>query len=313
MGVEVVALLDAAQSWPETLLQGWSEFDLAKGVVKALEDLRHSGIPVLNSHTIFAAHGEDEIKGASFGPVDPDDWRPQRGHETTVAVDLICIGFGFVPNTDLTHLAGCRHEYVQESGGWIPIRDATMQTTVAGVFAVGDGAGITGALASVEEGRVAGITSAERAGFISKHEADTRRAIPLARLASLQPWSKALGELTRIRPGLLDLIRPETLVCRCEEVSFAEVRAALNQGAGDLQAVKLLTRLGMGACQGRNCAPSMGMHICHTTGRTPEQIGRINPRPPVKPVTLGALAGIECMADVTPNDSFDAINMKGSS
>jgi hypothetical protein len=99
-----------------------------------------------------------------------------------------------------------------------------------------------------------------------------------------------LDEMSRGRPGLSELATPQTLACRCEEVSIAQVNAAVEAGARDLQAVKLLTRLGMGACQGRNCGPSTAMHVARALGCAPQNAGRISPRPPVKPVTLGALA-----------------------
>jgi len=61
-------------------------------------------------------------------------------------------------------------------------------------------------------------------------------------------------------------------------------------GAGDLQSVKLACRLGMGACQGRNCAPAMALQLAQLTGRPVEAMGRIQPRPPIKPISLGAMA-----------------------
>ena len=312
IGVEVVAVLDASEPWLETLCRESGDSGLHRSILENHEYLRHCGIRVFHNHTIFSAIGKNEVEKASFGPVDPADWRPQWAQEQTTAVDLVCLGFGFIPNSELTQLARCDHRYVHELGGWVPVRAATMRTSVPGVFAVGDGAGITGALASLEEGRIAGITAAESAGFISRAEADLRRAGPFARLASIKAAFSTLGKLTRIRPGVLELMRPETLVCRCEEVSLAEVTAALDEGAGDLQALKLRTRLGMGACQGRNCAPSMGMKMCQVTGRKPEQIGRINPRPPIKPVTFGTLAQMKGIDEVPANDSLDAINTGGS-
>lgn len=58
--------------------------------------------------------------------------------------------FGFAPNTELTELAGYLHEYVHDVGGWVPRTDR-METTVPGVFAAGDGAGVAGVLVAVEE------------------------------------------------------------------------------------------------------------------------------------------------------------------
>lgn len=293
-GVEVVAVLEAGTpSWtPRAFAKVWREWGLLKDAWDYWRGLRRGRIPLLFNHTIFEAHGRDEVQAASYGPLDPGSWRPIRERALHVEVDLLVVGFGFVPNTELTELAGCRHEYVHARGGWVPVRSAHMETTVPGVFAVGDGAGVAGALVAVEQGRIAGVTAAEQEGILSADEANRRRASSLRRLHSLAGVREVLDEISRIRPGLCELATPETLVCRCEEVSLADVTSALAEGARDLQAVKLLTRLGMGPCQGRNCAPSMALHGSRELGCTPGDLGRINPRPPVKPVTLGALAQV---------------------
>jgi bacterioferritin-associated ferredoxin len=184
-------------------------------------------------------------------------------------------------------------EYTDRLGGWVPVRDALMRTSVAGVFAVGDGAGVAGVLVAVEEGRIAGVTAAEEAGVITGGQAARRRRAPLRRLRRLAGVRAGLDEISAVRPGLCELATDATVVCRCEEVSCGEVLAAVAEGARDLQAVKLLSRLGMGACQARNCAPSAAGLICAETGRPPGEVGRVNPRPPVKPVTLGTLARLQ--------------------
>lgn len=292
VGVKVVAVLEAGRvPWsPRAIPKVWGEWGLLKDAWDYWRGLRRARIPLLFNHTIFEAHGQDEVTGASFGPIDPGDWRPLRNKDQRTDLDLVVVGFGFVPNTELTELAGCRHRYVHEVGGWVPQRNAVMETTVPGVFAVGDGAGVAGALVAVEEGRLAGITAAEQLRALSVDEAARRRTGPLRRLRSLTRVRQLLDEVSRIRPGLCDLATEKTLVCRCEEVALSDVQVALQQGAKDLQAVKLFTRLGMGPCQGRNCAPSVGMFLCQATGCAAEAVGRINPRPPLKPVTLGALA-----------------------
>ncbi len=292
VGIEVVAVLEAGRpSWsPRAVGKVWRETGLLRDAWDYWRGLRRAGIPLRFNHTVFEAHGEREVEAVTYGPVDPKTWSPIRDRAQKVDADLLVVGFGFVPNTELTELAGCRHEYLHDVGGWVPVRTARMETTVPGVFAAGDGAGVAGALVAVEEGRIAGITAAEQAGLLRSGEADRRRAPSLERLQSLSRVREVLDEISRIRAGLTDLATPETLACRCEEVSIAEVGAALEQGAHDLQALKLLTRLGMGPCQGRNCGPSMALHVAHCVGCSPKDTGRINPRPPVKPVTVGALA-----------------------
>jgi len=302
VGIKVVAVLEAGRiSWsPGAIPKIWGEWGLLKDAWDYWRGLRRAGIPLLFNHTVFEAHGQDEVTGASFGPVAPADWQPIRNKTQKTDVDLVVAGFGFVPNTELAELAGCRHQYMHEVGGWVPERDSLMQTTVPGVFAAGDGAGVAGALVAVEEGRVAGITAAEQLGALTANEAARRRARPLRRLRSLGRVRRVLDEVSRIRPGLCNLATPQTLVCRCEEVALCDIQAAVQQGAKDLQAVKLLTRLGMGACQGSNCGPSARMFLCQATGCTAEDVGQINPRPPVKPVTLAALAQMVEVGDVGP-------------
>lgn len=307
VGTKVVAVLEAGRHpwWPWFLAKAWGEWSLLNDAFDYWRGLRRGAIPLRFNHTVFEAHGDSKVEAVTYGPIDPATWSPIRVRAQQVEVDLVIVGFGLVPNVELTTLAGCRHQYMHELGGWVPVRNPKMETTAPGVFAVGDGAGVRGALVATAEGRIAGITAAEQAGLLRPAEADRRRAPFIGRLKSLLCVRAVLDEMSRIRPGLDELATPETIVCRCEEVVLAEVQAALEQGARDLQAVKLFARLGMGSCQGRNCAPAMSPYICGVTGRTPEQVGRINPRLPVKPVPLMAFVG---MADAvaTAGDPLDA-------
>jgi hydrogen cyanide synthase HcnB len=291
-GVRVLAVVEAGRSafTAGMFRRAWRQWGLLADGCHYRLALARAGIPVRYNHSVFEAHGDRELEGVTYGPVAAGDWRPIRQRQERVDLDLLVIGFGFVPSVELCELAGCQIEYRERLGGWVPVRDETMQTTVPGVFAVGDGAGVAGALVAVEEGRIAGITAAEQAGAIAPAEAVRRRQPSMRRLRSLARIREVLDEISSPRPGLYELATDATILCRCEEVTRAEVRAAIAEGARDLQAVKLLTRLGMGACQSRNCAPSTAGVLCAATGGPPSAAGRINPRPPVKPVTLGALA-----------------------
>jgi thioredoxin reductase len=291
-GVRVMAVLEAGRSafTPGMAVRAWRNWGLLADGARYRLALARAGIPVLYNHAVLEAHGDGVLDGVTYCPVSASDWRPIRHESSRVDVDLLVAGYGFVPNVELCELAGCRIEYSHDLGGWVPVRDETMQTTVGGVFAVGDGAGVAGSLVAVEEGRIAGITAAEQAKAIGPAAAQRRRRPSQRRIRSLAAVRGALDAMSAMRPGLSELATDATLMCRCEEVNRAEVQGALDEGAKDLQAVKLLTRLGMGACQGRNCAPSTAEVLCAATGCAPSAAGRINPRPPIRPVTLGALA-----------------------
>jgi len=298
VGVEIAAVLDASEA-PWLRDESWEPADQHRWVANARQHaamLRAAGVPLLANHTIFEAQGEERVERVVYGPVEPTTWTPQHEQAVITNVDLVTLRFGFIPNIELSIVAGCNHVYEPQFESWVPARNSFMGTTQPGVFSVGDCAGIGGALMAVDEGRVAGITVAQQAGTLDAKTAFKKREEPLQRLKSLVPLRQSLDEVSRVRPGLNALLKPDTLVCRCEEVYHREVDDAIAQGAQDLQAVKLLSRIGMGSCQGRQCRPSMGMYLCQTLGRTPEQVGLINPRAPVKPVTLGALARMEGIA-----------------
>jgi len=64
------------------------------------------------------------------------------------------------------------------------------------------------------------------------------------------------------------------IVCRCETVSEAEIRASIRCriGARTLDGVKRRTRAGMGRCQGGFCTPRIIGILCEELGLTPEEV-----------------------------------------
>jgi NAD(P)H-nitrite reductase large subunit len=236
---------------------------------------------------VLEVRGNGRVQEALVTQVD-ENWRPRPGKERVFAVDTVCLGYGFVPSIELTRLAGCNHRYEPLLGGWVPERDLRMETTVRGVYAVGDSAGIAGSLAAIEQGRVAGISAARSLGSLSAHEAGRRIEPPRIRLNRLLRLRRALDGISIPRPGLYELATDDTIVCRCEEITLREIKEAVEEGAVEMSEVKRITRMGMGLCQGRMCGPALQEIIAGLTGLPPSSIGHLKPRPPVKPVPLGA-------------------------
>ncbi len=82
----------------------------------------------------------------------------------------------------------------------------------------------------------------------------------------------------------------DLIICRCEGVRLGQIRAAIRRsGVQTVNQIKKLTRAGMGPCQGRTCARSVGtilaVEVPATAGVEPHQA-----RPPVRGVVLGTLA-----------------------
>ena len=82
----------------------------------------------------------------------------------------------------------------------------------------------------------------------------------------------------------------ETIICRCEEITVGEVREALHSGARDVDAVKRMTRAGMGLCQGKTCARLVSRLIASETGVPLESVRQATPRMPVRPVPASVMA-----------------------
>ena len=83
----------------------------------------------------------------------------------------------------------------------------------------------------------------------------------------------------------------DMIVCRCEEVTLGQIKEAIRQGARDVTGVKRRTRAGMGLCQGRTCEKLVQAILRQELGESPEQISASTPRPPVRPISFGALCG----------------------
>lgn len=290
-GAHVVAVLEAASlpgAWTR-LPRLWGAWSLVADAWRGWRDLRAAGISVRPSRTVARILGTREVEGAVTVRLDAA-WRPIPGSEATVEVDAVCLGFGLVPSIQLGVLCGAEHRYVPEAGRFVPVRSAEMETTVPGIFAAGDGAGIGGARVAVLEGRIAGIAAAVRLGALSAGEAAGRLRSHQAALRGARRVAAGLGRRTGIQDGLAELITPDTVVCRCEEVTAAEIADVLDEGAGELAEIKRMTRAGMGLCQGRMCHPSLAALLARHTGRRPEALTPLSVRPPIKPIPIDVLA-----------------------
>ena len=79
-----------------------------------------------------------------------------------------------------------------------------------------------------------------------------------------------------------------TLVCRCEDITLAEIRRVIAAGYRTIDEIKRVTRAGMGPCQGRTCRFLIAQELSRHYGIPMEEVIMPTFRPPVKPVKLGS-------------------------
>jgi NADPH-dependent 2,4-dienoyl-CoA reductase/sulfur reductase-like enzyme len=201
--------------------------------------------------------------------------------------DVVCLGYGFEPANELLRLLGCGHDYDPRRRHLVTRREEGGRTDVPGIYALGDCTGLGGARVALAEGTIVGLATAADLGLLAnptelqKARADLRRH---------RRFQQALWALYAAPAYSAELATPDTLVCRCEEVSFGEIEAALDEEMQSAGAVKRRTRLGMGRCQARYCGPIIEALLESRCGQKRGEFTGFAPRVPVKPLPIGALA-----------------------
>ena len=150
--------------------------------------------------------------------------------------DFAAVAYGLCPNVELASFLGC-----QMNGQAIAV-DEFQRSSVPDVFCAGECTGIGGVDLSLIEGEIA--------GYAACGALDKARSL-FAERSAADDFADALHTTFALRPELKELPKPETLVCRCEDVSFARMHSY-----SSFRAAKLHTRCGMGPCQGRICGPA---------------------------------------------------------
>jgi thioredoxin reductase len=295
-GVEVAAIIEVA---PEP-----------QGPAALVAALRARGVPLLTRHAIkAAAGGVDGVETVTAIGI-AGDLSPLAGSERVLACDTVCLAIGAVPNVELMAVLGCELVARGERGGYVPVLDADLRTSLPTVFAAGDCTGLSDgkvldeALAR-EEGRITGLAAAASLGKSSGVDLPLRAVDEMRESArdvhSYQTaWLRAL-----IAAGGWDIH-----ACQCEEVTrreIVEIRPPryLNWGASQMRArglgglledgpvsqdqIKRLTRAGMGLCQGRRCREQIALLLA-LEGKLPVgEVPLASYRPPLRPLPLAAL------------------------
>ena len=83
----------------------------------------------------------------------------------------------------------------------------------------------------------------------------------------------------------------QTIICRCEDVTWGEIREQLDKGYTTLDEIKRITRTGMGLCQGKTCQRVLLHAMSRYLNKRVEDIEISTFRQPAKPIKLKILAG----------------------
>ncbi len=250
---------------------------LGEGAGYAVSLLRHR-VPVHVRSMVVEAHGQDRVEAVTVARLDAAG-TPRRSTFRQVEVDAVGVGWGFTPQLDLPVTLGC--ELVLDASGAPVVRvDAWQRTSRPRVLAAGESCGVGGAALAVAEGHLAAYGIVAEVGAAPSPEVGSLRV----EIARLRAFAAAMHRAHPTPAGWDAVLRPDTVVCRCEEVTTAVVRQAIeDRGARDARQVKQLTRAGMGWCQGRVCGYAVELLAGDGAGSPPERLVST-------PVPLGVVA-----------------------
>ncbi|MET9018566.1 FAD-dependent oxidoreductase [Actinopolymorpha sp. NPDC004070] len=308
-GVEVAGVYEASRArvylrHARTLAGQPARFAEAAGYAR---DLARHRVPYRTGHAVVAAHGEERLAGVTVARLDTER-RPVAGSERRVECDTLAVGYGFTPQLDLLVEVGC--EVGTGTCGTPAVAvDADQRTTCAGLYSAGETTGVGGAALALVEGELAALAVAAASG---RPVEEQRKARLLRRKDRLRAFADVLDAVHPMPSAWLDDVPDETVLCRCEEVPVGAVRAAVRHlGVVDPRSAKLLTRAGMGWCQGRTCAVPTAALVGRLTGSPPGvgDVAALARRPVAQPVPLGVLASLadpRSAPEAVPDDSTPA-------
>lgn len=227
-GADVLLIAEQA-SWPKLARFGLGLSRLPGKLAEAVH-LKRSlfGVAYRAGAWVEAAFGENVLEGVRLR-------LPHRRWESSC--DYLAVGYGLVPNVELAVLLGCNL-----SGGCIEV-DAMQQTSEPDILCAGETTGIGGVELALMEGRIAGFSAIGdrlNARWLFNERERLRR------------FGRRLQKAFALREELRHLPSEDTLVCRCEDVSYQRIAPMPGW-----RAARLHTRCGMGPCQGRVCGPAV--------------------------------------------------------
>ncbi|HEX2915611.1 MAG TPA: NAD(P)/FAD-dependent oxidoreductase [Chloroflexia bacterium] len=292
-GAEVVGVFEAThpRHWLTSAHRSISHLDKMTEGAGYMSTIRKQRIPYKYGRAVIRAEGSERVERITVARLDAD-WKPLEGRNEELEVDALGIGYGFMPNTELTYALGCAHRYDHSQAAFFATHKHDMQSSQPGVYVAGEITGIAGSAVALQQGSIAGWAAAGQLGKVSQKVVEDKTDKARRELKHQKAFAETLNRLFTLRPGRFRWMTSETILCRCEEVTAGKVREAVREAkAQDVRSVKLQTRCGMGLCQGRVCGHLVTGLVADLTGRDPAEVGTFTTRPIVRPLPLGQIAG----------------------
>lgn len=299
-GVSITALLDTTprKNWKRALpyLAGFlgSPY-LAKGLTLLLKVRRK--IQVVSNVSSLRIDGQGKAQSITFSRGD---------HEQKLDVDCVLLHQGVIPNINLTSASDCTIEWNEAQRCFQPQLDRYSRTNHLEILIAGDGSGIGGAQYAAVSGSLAAISALSDLSLLKPEQVEADRALLNRERRRYLRGRHFLDALYTPAKAFRAPVDPDTIICRCEEISAGTLRDVIAMDVAGPNQLKTFVRCGMGPCQGRLCAQSVTEIIADTKGISPAEVGTYRLRAPIKPVPLREIAALpqQCAAVVAVTGSL---------
>ncbi|MCU0238262.1 MAG: NAD(P)/FAD-dependent oxidoreductase [Pyrinomonadaceae bacterium] len=204
---------------------GFSLISQPKKIAQAISlKTKLFGVKYLTDCYVTSADGNGKLEAVNL---------TRNGKNWRIECDMLACGFHLVPNVELANLLGC-----EIKNGCVKVDDF-QQTSIENIFCAGETTGIGGVEKSLIEGKIAGFCAVGK--FEEAKELFAERT-------KIQRFAEKLNQTFALRNELKNLPDAETIICRCEDIKFGNLK-----NYSSFREAKLQTRCGMGSCQGRIC------------------------------------------------------------
>lgn len=241
-----------------------------------------NAIEYLRRRAVLLRHGVSVLRGQQ--PTAVDDGNLVLASGRRLAFDHLGLTELMVPQTQLPRTSGCGQAWSASGGYFVTRTDSVGRTSADGVYVCGEGQGIRG----WRHAKASGILSARAclADLGMGEEPQPGRNVRI-----LTRFANTLERTMRRREP--QRFEPEAILCACEKVTVEKVQQATAMGLDDLSSIKVVTRCGMGPCQGRYCEPLMS-RVVEQAGNEPR--APLNQRVLSRPITAETFANAPAVA-----------------
>lgn len=232
------------------------------------------GVAVYWESTAQSAAGGHRVRAITITKI-KNDGVVELDEPNLITCDLVAVSVGWSPANGLIYQAGGRMAFDQQRGEFLP------EEFPDGVYAAGRVAGTHDVDHELTDGKLAGLRAAAFLG--QGNPPDVFAVTNLEAAKAAEPVRTSNHMKT---PGV-----GKRILCYCEDVTDKDLEMSIAEGYNSIELLKRYSTISMGPCQGKMCSQNT-LHLCaRANGWTIAETGTTTSRPPIIPVSLGALAG----------------------